>query len=122
VRSWFIIETIKDKRGHLAALVCHSRESAPPHFSRHGSVLARVKLLTGCGLNKMKKKNIKAENRTQAEAFRRMKGNVLELIPRYAANFRQIITEFESENQGRVPSADELLWIASEREGRDITR
>ena len=69
----------------------------------------------------MKKRNTKAENRTQAEAFRRMKGNVLELIPLYAADFRQTITEFGLSHNGRVPSADELLWLTSERQGRDIT-
>ena len=70
----------------------------------------------------MKRKNTKAENWAQAEAFRRMKGNTLELIPLYAADFRQVITEFESSHNGRVPSADELLWLTSERQGRDITQ
>lgn len=69
----------------------------------------------------MKKRNTKAENRAQAEAFRRIKGNVLELIPLYAADFRQIMTEFELTHNGRVPSADELLWLTSEHQGRDIT-
>ncbi len=69
----------------------------------------------------MKKKNTKKENRVQAEAFRRMKGNVLDLIPAYAADFRQIITEYERTHDGRVPSADDLLWIESQRQGRDIT-
>lgn len=68
----------------------------------------------------MKKKNIKRENRAQVEAFRRMAGNELELITLYAADFRQIIKDFEV-TYGRVPSADDLLWIESELKGRDIT-
>jgi len=70
---------------------------------------------------KKKKKNTKAENRAQAEAFRRMQGEELELIQAYAEDFRAIITEFES-THGRVPSADELLWLESEHRGRDITQ
>ncbi len=69
----------------------------------------------------MKKRNTKAENWAQAEAFRRMSGNELELINVYAANFRDIITQFET-THGRVPTADDLLWIESQRQGRDITQ
>ena len=68
------------------------------------------------------KKNVKAENRVQAEAFRRMGGNALELIPIYAADFRRIITDYEHSHNGRVPSADDLLWIESQRRGHDITK
>jgi len=70
----------------------------------------------------MKRKSIKEENWAQAEAFRRMKGDVLEMIPLYAADFREIITEFESSHDGHVPSADDLLWIASQHQGHDITQ
>jgi hypothetical protein len=63
----------------------------------------------------------KEENRVQAEAFRRMYGNEMELIWLYASDFRRIITEFE-QTYGRVPTADDLLWIESEAQGRDITR
>lgn len=66
------------------------------------------------------KKHVKEENRAQAEAFRRMRGNELELIGVYAEDFRSIITEFER-RLGRVPSADDLLWIESQRQGHDIT-
>ena len=69
----------------------------------------------------MKKHKVKDENRAQAEAFRRMHGNELELIKVYAADFRQIITEFELKT-GRVPTADDLLWLESEHQGRDITQ
>lgn len=84
--------------------------------------MARVKLLNGSGLNKMNSKTTKEENRAQAEAFRRMNGDVMELIPQYAADFRQIITEFESMHEGQVPTADELISIESQRSGRDITQ
>ncbi len=70
----------------------------------------------------MKRKSIKAENRVQAEAFRRMQGDELELISLYAGDFREIITEFECSHDGHVPSADDLLWIESQRQGHDITQ
>lgn len=68
----------------------------------------------------MMKKHVKEENRAQAEAFRRMHGNELELIRVYAEDFRDIISEFEAKF-GRVPTADDLLWIESQRQGHDIT-
>ena len=67
------------------------------------------------------KKHVKEENRVQAEAFRRMQGNELELISIYAEDFRDIIMDFEAK-YGRVPSADDLLWIESQRQGHDITQ
>ncbi len=69
----------------------------------------------------MKTSNTKAENQSQVEAFRRMDGDVLDLISIYAADFREIISEFEL-SQSRVPSADDLLWIASQHRGHDITK
>ena len=57
----------------------------------------------------------------QAEALRRLNGNELELIQTHAADFRQIINDFERIH-GRVPSADDLIWVVSERTGRDITQ
>ena len=68
----------------------------------------------------MKRNTTKAENLAQLEAFRRMNGNELELISQYAADFRQIITDYERTHDGHVPSADDLLWIESEHEGHDI--
>jgi len=68
----------------------------------------------------MKKHNTKDENRVQAEAFRRMGGNELELIQEYAADFREIITDFEH-RFGRIPTADDILLIESRLLGRDIT-
>ena len=61
-----------------------------------------------------------AEMQAQAEAFRRMNGNMLELIAEYAEDFRQIIDDFEKMHN-RPPSANDLLWIASEHAGRDVT-
>jgi hypothetical protein len=72
------------------------------------------------GMGDIMKKRVKEENRAQAEAFRRMHGNELELIGVYAEDFRDIISEFET-RLGRVPTADDLLWIESQRQGRDIT-
>jgi hypothetical protein len=69
----------------------------------------------------MKKHSSREEILAQAEAFRRMTGDEMELIREHAADFREIITEFERQH-GRVPTADDLLWILSERNGRDITR
>ncbi|QHI68792.1 hypothetical protein [Tichowtungia aerotolerans] len=62
-----------------------------------------------------------AENRAQAEAFRRMQGNTLELIQVYAEDFRRIIAEYEATHHGRTPTADDLIWLESERLGHDIT-
>lgn len=64
---------------------------------------------------------MKAENRAQAEALRRMHGNTLELIRIYAQDFREIIAEYETAC-GRPPTADDLIWLESERLGRDITK
>jgi hypothetical protein len=69
----------------------------------------------------MKKLNVREENRNQVEAFRRMQGNELELIQLYASDFRDIINQFEAVH-GRVPTADDLLWLESQRQGRDITQ
>jgi hypothetical protein len=68
----------------------------------------------------MKKTNHSREEiLAQAEAFSRMTGNELELINLYAEDFRRIITDFERIH-GRVPTADDLLWIESELRGHDI--
>ena len=66
------------------------------------------------------KRHVREENQAQAEAFSRMQGNELELIGVYAEDFRDIISEFEAK-YGRVPTADDLLWIESQRQGHDIT-
>jgi hypothetical protein len=64
---------------------------------------------------------IAEENRAQLEAFCRLGGEIDVLIARYAADFRMIILSYERA-YGRVPSADDLLWIESERCGRDVTQ
>lgn len=68
-----------------------------------------------------RKRDTKMENLAQAEAFRRIQGDELDMITLYAADFRKIINEFERTHDGEVPSADDLLWIESEQQGRDIT-
>jgi hypothetical protein len=70
---------------------------------------------------KMMPPNTWKENRTQAEAIRRIKGNVLDTIELYAADFRQIIDDFKGTYHG-LPTANDLIWITSERYGRDITQ
>jgi len=69
----------------------------------------------------MNKHRTKDEILAQAEAFSRLHGNELELIQEYAGDFREIIVEFER-LFGRVPTADDLIWIESQRNGRDITQ
>ena len=63
--------------------------------------------------------NHKEHMKAQREAFMQMNGDVLNLIDQYAAEFRKIITDFE-QMHGRPPTADDLLWIASEHAKRDI--
>ena len=64
---------------------------------------------------------LQQENRAQLEAFKRIHGELSDLINCYAADFRKIICSYELAFE-RVPSADDLLWIDSERCGRDITQ
>lgn len=68
----------------------------------------------------MKTISMRAENLALAEAFDRIPGDKLDLIDTYASDFRKIIMEFECA-QGRVPTADDLIWIESQHHGRDIT-
>lgn len=49
-----------------------------------------------------------------------MGGNTVELIHAYAKDFREIIVEYEAA-RGHPPTADDLIWLESERMGRDIT-
>jgi hypothetical protein len=43
------------------------------------------------------------------------------MIAEHAEDFRDIINDFE-EMHNRVPSANDLLWIASQHCGQDITK
>ena len=61
------------------------------------------------------------ENTEQVEALKRIHGNILDLIALYGAEFRQIITDYEKQF-GECPKAADLLWIASEHAGKDITK
>lgn len=64
---------------------------------------------------------LKIEMIEQAQAIARMHGDALDLIAEHAAEFRAIIKGFES-TCGRPPTADEILWVASEHAGRDLTK
>ena len=60
-------------------------------------------------------------NREQAEALSMMHGNVLDLIHEHGAEFRSVIDDFTKIHM-RVPTANELVWIASVHAGRDLRR
>jgi alpha-glucuronidase len=69
----------------------------------------------------MNRKNFLQEMKVQSEAFARCNGDILEMIAEHAEDFRDIINDFE-EMHNRVPSANDLLWIASQHCGQDITK
>ena len=69
----------------------------------------------------MKERNFREENLAQAEAFRRLRNNELDLITLFSADFQKIINDFERYHDGRIPTADDLLWIESELWKQDIT-
>jgi len=48
----------------------------------------------------------------QGKALAQMHGDTLDHIAKYAAEFRQIINDFQK-LFGRIPTADDLLWCAS---------
>ena len=50
-----------------------------------------------------------------------MKGELLELIDKYAEDLRKIICQYEDEN-GTVPTGDDLLWLLCELHGKDLTK
>ena len=57
----------------------------------------------------------------QGKALDQMHGDTMELIHRHAAEFRQIIVDFH-EKFGRIPSADDLIWIASEHAKHNLRK
>lgn len=57
----------------------------------------------------------------QGRAFSMMQGEILDLINKYAVEFREIIESFKRKN-GRPPTGEEILWIASQHAGRDLTK
>ncbi len=65
--------------------------------------------------------NRSLEIRAQAEALSLMHGNIMTLIGLYAEEFRAIINDYEAMH-GKEPTANDLLWIASEHAGRDLTK
>jgi hypothetical protein len=60
-------------------------------------------------------------SKEQAEALSMMHGDILDLIYRYGAEFRIIIDEFERV-YNRCPTANELVWLASEHAGHDLRK
>lgn len=72
-------------------------------------------------MTNQRKWSVTEETQPQVEAFEKMPGELLELIARYGADFRAIITWFE-ENEGRVPTAEDLIWCESKALGRDVTK
>lgn len=64
---------------------------------------------------------MRKENVAQCECLKRLKGEVLELIDKYAVELRDIICEHE-EKTGEVPTGDELVWILCEHHGQDLTK
>ena len=57
--------------------------------------------------------------KAQREAFMQMNGDILNLIDKYAGDFRKIIIDYEKEF-GRPPTASDLIWISSQHHNRDI--
>jgi hypothetical protein len=62
------------------------------------------------------------ETQVQAEVLRILSGGdnsiVMKLIDRVSSEVRTIITEFEKQN-GRIPEADEIIWITGEHHKLD---
>ena len=68
----------------------------------------------------MKEKEFREENLAQSEAFRRLRGNELDLITLFAGDFQQVIEDFERHHDARIPPADDMLWIEAEDSENDI--
>lgn len=62
---------------------------------------------------------MKPEFKEQAEALSMMHGDTLKLIEVHGAEFRAIIDGF-AKIFGRCPTANELVWIASEHAGKNL--
>lgn len=58
----------------------------------------------------------------QGEAFSRCCADMLELIARHASLFRDIVESYKLEHDGNLPTADQILWFASEMLKHDITK
>ena len=63
-----------------------------------------------------------AETRLQAGVLRELSGGdntiVMKLIDKISPELREIITDFETKD-GRLPSADEMIWIIGEHHKLD---
>lgn len=61
------------------------------------------------------------EIQIQGQAFSECCANTIELIARHAELFRDIVEGFKAD-QDRLPTADEILYVASERLEHDIRK
>lgn len=63
----------------------------------------------------------KQEILAQADALKRIPMDTLDAIDLLCADFRSIIEEYEAKFN-KVPTGDDLIWLISEKLGRDITK
>ena len=76
----------------------------------------------GSDLSKLKEQpTIKEEIVVQGEAFGQCCYATVEMIARHAELFRSVVEGYKG-YFGRVPTAAEILWCASEKLGYDITK
>ena len=57
----------------------------------------------------------------QGRCLSKMCGDEMNLIAEHAEEFREIINGFKKE-LGRIPTAEEILWIVCEHAGKDLTK
>ena len=62
---------------------------------------------------------VKEEILAQANALQAMHGDKMALIDEHAPLLRKIVEQVR-EDTGKVPTVNDLLWIASEHVGRDL--
>lgn len=64
---------------------------------------------------------MRKENAAQCECLKRLKGETLDLIDRYAVELREILCGFESEH-GRIATGADLVYILCKHHDRDLTK
>ena len=57
----------------------------------------------------------------QGRAIAMMHGDTMKIIAHHAEEFRAIINDFR-DKFGRVPSASDFIWLASEHANMDLTK
>ena len=76
----------------------------------------------GSDLSRLKEQpSIKEEIVVQGEAFGQCCHATVEMVARHAELFRSVVEGYKG-YFGRVPTAAEILWCASEKLGYDITK